>query len=113
MASTSPPKLLPKQQRAIVAQGPGKLAIHHNASMPTLRPDMAIVRTAAVAINPSDAKMLDYSATAGAIVSNALVEYLQSPSLSAEYTNKFATKRHLPDTCSLENHRGSKEWTFG
>lgn len=67
-ATQNPP--LPKQQTAIVAQGPGKLAIQHDAVMPSLRPDMAIVKTVAVAINPSDAKMLDYSATAGAIVSN-------------------------------------------
>lgn len=35
--------------------------------MPFLAPDMAIVKTAAVAINPVDAKMLDYSAARGAI----------------------------------------------
>lgn len=35
--------------------------------MPVLAPDMVIVKTAAVAINPADAKMLDYSAAAGAI----------------------------------------------
>ncbi len=35
--------------------------------MPPLGPDMVIVKTAAVAINPADAKMLDYSAAPGAI----------------------------------------------
>lgn len=58
---------LPHHQTAIVAQGPGKLAIQYDAPMPALSPDMAIVKTAAVAINPVDAKMLDYSAAAGAI----------------------------------------------
>jgi len=58
---------LPKFQTAIVAQGPGKLAIQNNAPVPVLEPDMAIVKTAAVAINPADAKMLDYSAAPGAI----------------------------------------------
>ncbi|KAH7032559.1 chaperonin 10-like protein [Microdochium trichocladiopsis] len=59
---------LPTTQTAIVAQGPGELAIQHDVPMPTLTPDMAIVKTAAVAINPADAKMLDYSAAVGAII---------------------------------------------
>ncbi|KAL8974639.1 MAG: hypothetical protein Q9197_001127 [Variospora fuerteventurae] len=58
---------LPERQTAIIAQGPGKLALQHNVPLPFLEPDMAIVKTAAVAINPADAKMLDYSAAAGAI----------------------------------------------
>lgn len=57
----------PRYQTAVVAQGPGQLAIQHNAPVPSLAPDMAIVKTAAVAINPADAKMLDYSAAPGAI----------------------------------------------
>lgn len=43
---------LPRRQTAIVAQGPGKLAIQHDAPVPSLAPDIAIVKTAAVAINP-------------------------------------------------------------
>ncbi|KGO65249.1 Polyketide synthase, enoylreductase [Penicillium italicum] len=58
---------LPKYQTAIVAQGPGKLAIKNDILVPALEPDMAIVKTAAVAINPVDAKMLDYSPAAGAV----------------------------------------------
>lgn len=67
MPAQDPVLSLPKKQTAIVAQGPGKLAIQHDASVPALSPDMAIVKTAAVAINPVDAKMLDYSAAPGAI----------------------------------------------
>ncbi|PGH21394.1 hypothetical protein AJ80_03311 [Polytolypa hystricis UAMH7299] len=67
MPSLIPTLLLPQEQTAVVAQGPGQLAIQHNAPMPPLAPDMAIVKTAAVAINPADAKMLDYSAARGAI----------------------------------------------
>ena len=59
--------VLPTHQTAIVARGPGKLAIQHDAPVPALMPDMAIVKTTAVAINPADAKMLDYSAALGAI----------------------------------------------
>ena len=66
MPSETPTFSLPQHQTAIVARGPGKLAIQHNAPMPALAPDMAIVTTA-VAINPADAKMLDYSAAPGAI----------------------------------------------
>ncbi|KAI9687443.1 MAG: putative secondary metabolism biosynthetic enzyme [Bathelium mastoideum] len=58
---------IPTSQTAIIAVGPGKLAIRHDAPVPALAPDMALVKTAAVAINPVDAKMLDYSAAAGAI----------------------------------------------
>lgn len=66
MPSACPTVSLPQWQTAVVAQGPGKLDIRHNVPLPTLSPDMAIVRTAAVAINPADAKMLDYSAAVGA-----------------------------------------------
>jgi NADPH:quinone reductase-like Zn-dependent oxidoreductase len=58
---------LPQHQTAIVAQGTGKIAIQHDAPMPVLSPDMAIVKTHFVAINPVDAKMLDYSPAPGAI----------------------------------------------
>lgn len=67
MPSASPILSLPKHQLAIVAQGPGQLAIQENTALPALEHDMAIVKTAAVAINPADAKMLDYSAAPGAI----------------------------------------------
>ncbi|KAI0469849.1 GroES-like protein [Xylariaceae sp. FL0804] len=58
---------LPARQTAVVAQGPGKLAVRHDAPVPPVAPDMALVKTAAVAINPADAKMLDFSAAPGAI----------------------------------------------
>ncbi|KAK4171160.1 chaperonin 10-like protein [Triangularia setosa] len=67
MPSLNPEFFLPRTQTAIIAQGPGKLAIQHDCPVPSLEPDMAIVQTAAVAINPADAKMLDYSVATGAI----------------------------------------------
>lgn len=67
MSSVALPPSIPQHQTAVVVQGPGQLAIQHNAPVPSLAPDMAIVKTAAVAINPADAKMLDYSAAPGAI----------------------------------------------
>ncbi|CAI7667361.1 unnamed protein product [Penicillium viridicatum] len=38
-----------------------------NVPIPTLTSDMALVKTAAMVINPTDATMLDYSAVPGAI----------------------------------------------
>ena len=67
MPFVCPSLSLPQRRTAVVAQGPGKLAVRHDVPMPVLAPDMVIVKTAAVAINPADAKMLDYSAAAGAI----------------------------------------------
>lgn len=70
MPSADPILSVPKTQTAIVAEGLGRVSIKHDAPVPFLGPDMAIVRTVAVAINPTDAKMLDYSATTGAIHGN-------------------------------------------
>lgn len=67
MPSADPASSLPRYRTAVVAQGPGKLVIQQDVPMPPLAPDIAIVKTAAVAINPSDAKFLDYSPAPGAI----------------------------------------------
>ncbi|KAF3764980.1 GroES-like protein [Cryphonectria parasitica EP155] len=58
---------LPSQQTALVVQGPGKLAVQHDVSVPALRDDGAIIKVAAVAINPVDAKILDFSPAIGAV----------------------------------------------
>lgn len=47
--------------------GPGQLSLRQDGPLPYMAPDMALVRTVAVAINPDDAKMLDYSPAVGAI----------------------------------------------
>ncbi|QIW96913.1 hypothetical protein AMS68_002431 [Peltaster fructicola] len=57
---------LPRQQRALVATGPGTIALK-SAKIPFLEPDQVLVKTAAVALNPSDHKLLDQSTTIGAI----------------------------------------------
>ncbi|KAF3769435.1 GroES-like protein [Cryphonectria parasitica EP155] len=59
--------VVPTSQTAIVAEGAGKISIRHDAPVAALSPGTAMVRTAAVAINPVDAKMLDYSPVPGAI----------------------------------------------
>ena len=58
---------LPTKQTAIVAEGAGKLSVRRDAPVPALGTDEAMVKTTAVAINPVDAKMLDYSPVPGAI----------------------------------------------
>lgn len=64
---TSATHNLPNHQTAIVAEGPGRLRVRHDAPVPALEPGVALVKTAAVAINPVDAKMVDYSPVPGAI----------------------------------------------
>ena len=67
MPSADPTSSLPHQRLAIVAESAGKLQIKRDMAMPTLAPDTVLVKTAAVAINPSDAKFLDYSPAPGAV----------------------------------------------
>lgn len=62
---TTPP--LPTKQTAIIAEGAGKLRISHDAPVPALGSNVAMVKTSAVAINPVDGKMLDYSPCPGTI----------------------------------------------
>lgn len=59
---------LPQSHTVVAAESRGKLKIVTNAPVPELEPDMVLVKTAAVAINPHDAKTLDYSVVPGAIL---------------------------------------------
>lgn len=68
MPSADPETQLPRQQTALVAQGPGQVAVQRDAPVPALKHDMVIVKTATVSLNPVDIKSLDYSAAAGAII---------------------------------------------
>lgn len=67
MPAADPVTTLPRTRTAVVAESAGKLVIKHDLPMPPLAPDSVIVKTAAVAINPSDAKFLDYSPAPGAV----------------------------------------------
>ncbi|UKZ47826.1 hypothetical protein TrVGV298_002058 [Trichoderma virens] len=55
-------------QTAIQIKGPGKAEIVKDTPMPKLRDDYIIVKTAAVALNPTDWKQIDYLPSPGAIV---------------------------------------------
>lgn len=67
MPAADPVWSLPRSRKAIVAESVGKLALKYDLPMPVLEADVVIVKTAAVAMNPSDAKFLDYSPAPGAI----------------------------------------------
>ena len=57
MADGTRPALLPPRHKAIV-QGPGGTpTIVPSAPLPTIEPDMILVKTVAVALNPTDVKM--------------------------------------------------------
>lgn len=58
---------LPATQTAITATLDGSLAVSVDAPVPTLRPDMIIVKNAAVSINPVDTKLDGPYSTPGAI----------------------------------------------
>lgn len=54
-------------QRAIQIQGPKVATLVTNAPIPALRPDYIKVKNAAVALNPTDWKHIDFRASKGAI----------------------------------------------
>ena len=65
MPSATP--TVPTRQTAIIVQGPGQLVIRHDVLVPPVTKAGALIKVAAVAINPADSKMLDYSPATGAI----------------------------------------------
>ncbi len=50
-----------------MAESAGKLVLKHDLPIPPLAPDTVMVKVAALDINPSDAKFLDYSPAPGAV----------------------------------------------
>ncbi len=60
------PSQIPKVQNALVATAPGTLA-YKRVAIPQIAPNQVLVKTAAVALNPSDHKLLDQSTTINAI----------------------------------------------
>lgn len=57
---------IPRIHRALVAAGPSSLALRP-MPVPLIAPDEVLVRVSAVALNPSDHKLLDQSTTVGAV----------------------------------------------
>ncbi|KAI2601872.1 GroES-like protein [Hypoxylon sp. NC1633] len=57
---------LPERQIAIIANESGDLVVSKSVPLPCLAPDMVLVRTVAVALNPVDVKLTGSMATIGA-----------------------------------------------
>jgi NADPH:quinone reductase-like Zn-dependent oxidoreductase len=58
---------LPSTQTAIIANAAGDLVLSKEVAMPDLEPDMLLVKTVAVALNPVDEKLTGAMASEGAI----------------------------------------------
>lgn len=59
---------LPDRQTAVVEDADGRPTIVHDAPVPALRPGTILVRSAAVALNPSDHKMGPAFPSGGAVI---------------------------------------------
>ncbi|PWY83905.1 GroES-like protein [Aspergillus sclerotioniger CBS 115572] len=59
-----------KKQEALVASGMGRYLLSQDVPVPTVKPDTILCRVVAVALNPADWKMVDFSATPGAVGGN-------------------------------------------
>lgn len=57
-------------QRALVALEKGRYSLVDNAAIPILKPGTMLCRVRAVALNPADWKMVDFSASPGAVGGN-------------------------------------------
>ncbi|KAK4868280.1 hypothetical protein LT330_007002 [Penicillium expansum] len=57
----------PERQTAIIANATGDLVVSQDVQLPELEPDMLIVKTVAVAVNPCDMKMTGSMGIKGAI----------------------------------------------
>ena len=58
---------LPKMQKAVVIQGQGKAELVHDRPLPALRDTYILVKTVAVALNPTDWKHIDYLTVPGSL----------------------------------------------
>ena len=67
---------LPKRHKAVVVTGTGKLAVQDDRPVPVLAPGEVLVKVVAVAINPVDAKMLDFSPTVGSVAGDVCLPAL-------------------------------------
>lgn len=67
MPSLTTPSL-PTKQTAVVGNAHGMPRLNRDAAVPLLGPNVALVKTAAVAMNPVDGKMLAFSPVPGAVL---------------------------------------------
>ncbi|KAI1147413.1 alcohol dehydrogenase GroES-like domain-containing protein [Nemania diffusa] len=55
------------QRKVLVGASQGRYKLLANAAMPQIRPGTMLCRTVTVALNPADAKMIDYSPSPGSV----------------------------------------------
>ncbi|KAF2756499.1 GroES-like protein [Pseudovirgaria hyperparasitica] len=79
---------IPATRRALTILGPGEVAVQERPLSPTLRPDYMLVKTAAIALNPADWKLLTRRPNKGTILG---LDYAGTVvAISANPTHDFA-----------------------
>ena len=81
---------LPRQRLVIAAEARGKLQIRKEGLDHPLDADEVLVKTVAVAINPHDAKLLDYSFVPDAVVGGDFAGLVVAFGAGVEAEGKFA-----------------------
>lgn len=81
---------LPQHHTIVAAKARGELTIESKAPLAAMEPDMVLVKTAAVAINPHDAKTLEYSPVPGAIVGSDFAGTVVALGSDAQKSGRFA-----------------------
>lgn len=89
---------LPQHHTIVAAKARGTLEIQPKAPVPPLEPDMVLVKTAAVAINPHDAKTLEYSPIPGAIVGSDFAGTVVALGADAQASGRFAVGDRVAGT---------------
>jgi NADPH:quinone reductase-like Zn-dependent oxidoreductase len=77
---------LPKRHKAVVVTEQGKLTVQDDRPIPTLESGEVLVKVVATAINPVDAKMLDYSPAVGSVAGD-----VRMPALPSQVPNSQST----------------------
>lgn len=107
--ATSPPPHLPTRQRAIIQGDGGALRIAHAQPLPALSPSQILVKTAAVALNPTDYKMhanfpspgaavgCDFAGTIVALGSDFLTSHSTSTSSTASISSSYSSLSSLSE----------------
>ena len=89
---------LPRHHTVVAAESRGKLMIQSNTPVPSLDADMVLVKTAAVAINPHDAKTLEYSVVPGAILGGDFAGTVVALGADARAAGRFAVGDRVAGT---------------
>ena len=98
---------LPKTQKAIIIQDKGKADLVFDRSLPALRDSYILVKTVAVALNPTDWKHIDHLATPGSLVGcdySGTVEAIgKGVEKSWKKDDRICGMAHGADSVQLEN----------